>query len=234
MKKTHTLRRVVVASVLAGLGISAIQAQGVPSAPYLSVPQRCAFLVSNPYIVKQLNLTPVQTRAVQHALKQYDAVSDKLAKLKEPSEKEAASNDIKLANAYLTALTPPQKDVILRLGIQQLGTEALLDPSVVAKLGLDGAQAKRISAIYHAYAKRAEDVDAMEGDAMVAIPQPKAGADQTAYNKKKLDVYASYEGERQRIQREKSAADKKILAVMTPAQSATWIKLSAVPVKKRK
>ncbi|MDR3690184.1 MAG: hypothetical protein P4L46_12445 [Fimbriimonas sp.] len=209
-------------------------AQSVPSAPYLSVPQRCAFLVSNPYVAKSLALSSAQSTAIQAALKRYDADAAQQAQLKEPSEKEIAANDTRFANSCLGALNPVQKDAVLKLGLQQIGTEGLLDSYVAAKLHLTPEQARRIAATYRAYEKKAEDVDAMEGEAIAAIPIPKAGADTTEYEAKKNQVFASYQAERDRLSRDKRESDKAILKMMNPTQRSEWLALTAVPPKKRR
>ena len=231
MKETQSILRACLTALLVGIAMTCLLAQEVPSSPYLTVPQRCAFLVANPFVAKQLLLTPDQVKAAQKALSKYSAVSNKLVSLKKPVGKEMAANDVWLANSYLNILTPTQKGVILQLGIQQLGSEALLDPTIIVKVGLSPVQAHKIAAIYKAVEKRSEDVDAMEGDAVVAIPLPKPGANQKAYEKKKSAVYAKFAGERARIQREKLDADKEILGVMTPNQQETWLGLSAAPAK---
>ena len=216
------------------LGTSLAFAQEVPSAPYLSVPQRSAFLVSNPYVAKDLKLNATQLKASRQALKQYEDGSAKIQSAKEPSQKAIEANDARLANAYLSVLTPAQKETVLRLGVSQIGTEALSDPTIAAKVALTPAQLKKINALLQGFHKHEDDVEGMVGEAMEKILAPKPEADQTAYEKKKMDVFNSYEGERQRIRKEKLAVDKQIEALLTPGQLLTWHKLYTPPVSKKK
>jgi len=73
-------------------------------------------------------------------------------------------------------------------------------------------------------------VSAMIANAIIEIPEPKPGADRAAYDKKRMSVAAMYDGERNRIAREKIQDEKKLLALMTSAQQAKWLDLAG-PVR---
>jgi len=107
-----------------------------------------------------------------------------------------------------------------------------MDPAISAQVGLTTLQAKKVKQICQEFAKRDEDVSAMIANAVADVPEPKAGEDRAAYEKKRLKVAEAYTGERQRIDREKIAAEKQVAGLMTPAQKAKWLDLSG-PVPKR-
>jgi len=115
---------------------------------------------------------------------------------------------------------------LLEIGIPRIGTIALIDPTVSAQVGLQPSQIKLIKAVCSDFAKRDEDVSAMIANAIDKIPEPKPGADRKSYDKKCAEVAAMYNGERQRISREKQEADKKAIAILTPAQQAKWLDLA--------
>ena len=92
-------------------------------------------------------------------------------------------------------------------------------------------QVKKIEEINRNLEKDDEDVSAMVANAVVKIPQPKPGADMTEYNKQVNKISSRYDGERQRIEREKIEAQKKVLAVLTPAQQSKWLDLAG-PIPK--
>lgn len=129
-------------------------------------------------------------------------------------------------------MTPVQFHKILQLGVQQIGTRALTDSEVGVTVGLTTAQGLKIKEIYRDFDKREDDVNAMVGAALEAIPEPKEGADRTAYDKKYKETNAMYEGERQRIAREKVAAEKKVVGLLTPEQREKWMKLAGPAPKK--
>lgn len=208
-------------------------AQGVPNSPYLSVAQRSAFLVANPDIETKIHLTSAQHKAILLATKRYSAVSEKLSASKDPAQKAFEENDLTLANAYLNTLNPVQKEEVLRLGVQKIGTEALTDTSIAQRVGLNPSQANKIASLFRAFNKRQEDVDAMVGVALAAIPEPKTGKDQAAYEEKQKSVTASYEGERQRLRKEKALLNNQVLNILNATQKKVWLHLAAVPTKKK-
>jgi len=221
MNKQVTTRKLILTGILGILGVSA-WAQGVSGSPYLSFQQRCAFLVSNPYVVKDLKLNPAQSKAAKAALNRYQGASQKLMNSTKATDREVRENDARLANDYLTLLTPAQKGLILKLGIEEVGTESLTDSLVAHKLALTQDQSAKIKRILAERSKKEEDVEAMEGEALSRIPEPKVGSDTKAYDKKRLDVYTSYEGERQRLQREKISSDHAIVNLLNPKQKKVW------------
>ena len=208
--------------------------QGVSGSPYLTFEQRCAFLVSNSYVAKDLHLSAAQVKAAKTALNRYDTASHKLLSSSNLDEKASRANDAELANDNLALLTVGQKDQILALGIQEVGTDCLSDRGVSQRLNLTSAQSSKIVAILDQRSKKEEDVEAMVGEAIAKIPEPKSSKDSEAYEKKKLSVYASYEGERQRLQHERLASDKVIVAQLTDAQRSIWQRWSASSKKPTK
>jgi len=221
---------------LPGIFIAAVsattRAQTVPALPYLTVPQRCAFLVEDPHVAKSLNLTPAQSKALTQASQQYTQTTTKLVKLKAPKDTDFRMNDEKFANVCLGTLTPKQKQTVLQLGLREIGLEAIADPSISAKLGLSPAQAEKISDLYAIYEKKAEDVSGMVANGLLALPEPKKGADRTAYEKKRMQIVLSYQAERDRLVTKKAEADKAALKILTPVQIGKWQTLVGMPAKK--
>ena len=200
-------------------------AQYVSGATYLTFPQRCTFLVANPFSLKKLQLTATQSQQVQKIQKNYAASQNKILAEKEPSSKEMQANDTQFAASCLKLLTPAQLETLIKLGVHEVGTSALADSGVCSRIGLGTAQYKKIRDIHEGYAKHEEDVAAMIGSAIEAIPEPKPGKDRTAYEAKCNEINNSYEGERQRLKQEKAQGDARILAIMTSDQRAKWLAL---------
>ena len=76
--------------------------------------------------------------------------------------------------------------------------------------------------------KEDEDYSAMIANALMAIPEPAPGADRSQYDKKCADTLRTYEGERQRIARDKEDAEHKVLALMSKTQQLRWAAMSGI------
>jgi len=191
----------------------------------LTVPQQCAMYMSEESVMKKLSLNSAQANVYNQALRKYVLMLSSQAK-----DADMKTNDVKFANACLNALNPSQTHTLLQIGVPRIGSIALIDPSISTQVGLEPGQVKQIEKICRDFAKRDEDVSAMIANAIDEIPEPKPGADRKKYEKKCAEVAAMYEGERQRIAREKAEADKKALALLSPTQKAKWLDLAG-PVK---
>ena len=223
MKNVSRLALLCFVSVAA---ISGACAQDLSYTQELSVPQQCALKLAQPPVIARLKLSPAQLKAVKTAEKTYSVESKKISSSRSATESARAECDKRFANACLGALTPEQKHVIYRLGVAEIGFPALTDPTIASQLGLTSAQSKSIKDISIAFQKRDEDVSAMIANAITAIPEPKAGEDRATYDKKCAETAHAYLGEEQRIQRERVAAEKKIVAILTPSQREKWTDLS--------
>lgn len=199
--------------------------QSASQSQELSVPQQCALRMIEQPVIRKLNLSPAQSRAFQQAEEAYVSTSKKLDADKKASDLDRAMCDRHFANACLSVLNPEQKHLILQITIPAIGIRALTDPAIATRVGLSPTQAKKVGDICGAMAKSEEDVSAMVAEAIVKIPLPKPGTDRRVYDKKCAQVSAMYNGERQRLARERADADAKVLALMTPAQQAKWLDL---------
>ncbi len=224
-----SVSRIPILAFVSAAACSVISAQDLSYTPELTVPQQCALKLAQPPVVAMLKLSPAQLKAVKAAEKSYDVEYKKLASDHSATESARANCDKKFANACLNALTAEQKHAIYRLGVAEIGFPALADPTIASQLTLSPAQAQSIKDISLAFQKRDEDVSAMIANAITAIPEPKAGEDRTAYDKKCAETAHMYLGEQQRIQRERVVAEKKILAILTVPQRDKWKDLSGKP-----
>lgn len=218
--------RLALLSFVSVAAISVACAQDLSYTQELTVPQQCALKLAQPPVIAKLKLSSAQIKAVKAAEKNYDVESKKIASNHSALESERAACDKRFANACLEALTSEQKHQIYRIGIAQIGFPALTDPTIANQLGLSPAQSKTIKDISLSFQKRDEDVSAMIANAITAIPEPKAGEDRAAYDKKCAETAHAYLGEEQRIQRERVAAEKKVIAVLTVPQREKWNDLS--------
>jgi len=219
--------------VALGLAVSSVaRGQLTIDNRVLTVPQVCAMTMSQQPVLKKLNLNSAQTAAYMHAVKTYIAESQKLENSKTATDSERNACDIKYANACLNVLNPVQKHLLLQSGIPRIGSIALTDPTVVTQVGLQQLQVQKVKEICTAFAKDDEDVSAMIANAVEKIPEPKAGTDRKKYETKCAQVASMYNGERQRIAKEKVDSDKRILALLTPAQRSKWLDLAGpLPTK---
>lgn len=198
----------------------------------LSVPQQCAMYLSEEPVLKKLALTDAQVQTYTQLVKGYIAESEKLDQLKTAKDSDRTACDIKFANACLAVLNSVQKHTLLQIGVPRIGTVALIDPAVSEEVGLEAGQVTKIKALCEDVAKKDEDVSEMIANAIDQIPVPKPGADRKAYDKKCVQVAAAYNGERQRVAREKAEADKKTLDLLTPTQKTKWLELAGSEKKK--
>jgi len=228
MMKLH-IPAISALGLLMSLGTYAA-AQEVEGAQYLSVPERCVMKITETPVAQKLNLSSAQSAALEHAVKTYLAESKKLETAKPAKDKDREACDRKFADACLGALNPEQKRTILKIGIPTIGMAALIDPAIYTRVGLTPIQVRKVKDICLDFEKKDQDVSAMIANAIIEIPEPKPGADRAAYDKKRMSVAAMYDGERNRIAREKIQDEKKLLALMTSAQQAKWLDLAG-PVR---
>jgi hypothetical protein len=228
----NTRYRITVSIAAAMLTLGVASAQSLPGAHNLSLPQRCALLLENPDLAKQLELTPTQNSGIKQALAQHTNENSKIMAAKEPPLNAYVANDKKFSDTCLKLLSQAQTEQLLVIGIHSLGTMALQDGAVDKMLGLNTLQSSKVHEILRTVSKREEDVAAMIGAAMQAVPEPKPDADRKAYDKKTAEVYASYEGERMRLRRERIEADKRVLEAMTTDQKAKWLKMAGLTAQK--
>ena len=226
-----SVSRFALASAFVATWVGASYGQELSYKQELSVPQQCALKLAQPPVISKLKLSPAQLKAVKAAELKYDSESKRIEADRSASDSARAAVDKRFANACLDALTVEQKHQILKLGVPEIGVPALLDPTISEQLGLTTAQLKKIRDITFAYQKSDEDVSAMIANAIIAIPEPKVGEDQAAYDKKCSETAKAYEGERQRVHREKIAAEKKVLEILTPTQKTKWEDLAGKPTK---
>ena len=218
--------RILSTFVLATFMVSAAAGQVLMENRELTVPQQCALLIVEEPVAKKLKLTPAQASTYDRAVKAYLQETKRLDAQKPPKPADRVACDKKFADACLGALNPVQKHRVLQLGVPSIGIMALTDPAISAQVGLAPVEVKKIKEICVGFAKRDEDLSAMIANEVAKVPEPKPGADRAEYEKKRLKVSKMYDGERQRLAREKVAAEKKVLAVMTSAQQAKWLDLA--------
>lgn len=199
---------------------------------FLTVPQQCALHMSEEPVIKKLDLNAAQTKVYEAAVKSYLAESKKLVASKDAKESDVIACDKKFADACYGVLNPAQKLTILRIGIPRIGSLALVDPAIAAKVGLSSSQVTKIKSICQDFAKRDEDVSAMIAKAIEEVPEPKTEKERPAYDKRCAKVVDMYNGEKQRIAKERSESDKKVLEVLTPAQQTKWMELFGTAAKK--
>ena len=222
MKRIPIVRPILCS--LVGLS-SLVSAQEFFEKQELTVPQRCALKLTESPVVVKLKLGPSQVKAIKDAENTYSEQITKINRNPVPNQSELIACDKRFANACLSVLTPDQKQKILKIGIADIGIEAFLDPSIAAQLNLTASQQQKIRGILVGVAKKEEDFSAIVAKAIEAIPEPKAGADRSKYDKACADTVASYEGERLRLLKGKALAERQVVEILANSQKQKWANL---------
>lgn len=163
-------------AVLATLGIAAI----APAQRMLGAMPR-HFLLFNPKVQAELNLTAAQKKAVEAA--GGDAIStDDQGRIRIQMSQGTDMDGIKAG--LKKAITAVQDKRLTELWIQRDGSFALSDADVAKSLGLSDDQKKKVSAIFEEFGEGMQDL-IMSSGGKVGPEESKSLRDKT---KKKLDA----------------------------------------------
>jgi hypothetical protein len=221
MKRFQTL------SSIAGLSICLIgMAAGQEFRPKLTISEECALRLVQQPVASKLKLSGAQRYAIKNAEAAYEQRAAKLTPKADPTGAKLDRATKAYADTCLNTLTAEQKSQLLEVGIPDIGIRALEDPVVSAKLKLSSSQETKIRGIIKAWVKVDDDYSAMIANAIIAIPEPKPGADRAAYEKKCEETLAAYQGERNRIAQQREDSEDKVFSLLSKSQQLDWAKLS--------
>jgi len=206
-----------------------------------SLLQRNVELIASPNVARDIKLTPEQLAAANKLFAAFQASrTEKVNKIESapPDKVEAMNAEIghmvaDLDTRLLGLLTLPQKQRLLEIGVQQEGASALLDDLVAQKVGLNASQKNKIRTILGRVEKAQDDYQTAVAEAMSKVPDPKykKQSDIDAYYKaKREEVAFQFSPQENRFEAEKTAGDKEIFELMTPAQQKRWFALHGKPL----
>lgn len=221
------------------LAAAAIAAVAVAE-PQESLLQRTAQRIASPNVAVDLGLSKAQTadRDKLFAAFQVDrtALVEKI--LAAPADRQDALNgelgklQSDLDGRLLALLTAGQQRRLLQIGVQEEGSEALLDDMVSREVGLSVAQLAKIRTVYDKVLKAQDDYQSALGEALAKIPDPKPNdtAAMDAYVEKQKAVVASLKPKEKAFLDAKTAGNKQIFNLMTPQQQKKWFALHGKPL----
>jgi len=173
-----------------------------------------AFFVFMPDVQKELGLTAAQKDKLGKIMQdQMNSMrppkGDQGGKPPErPNPGDFAKRMQDTQNKVNAILTAAQRTRLEQIGLQVQGPAALTNPDVAKKVGLTAKQQAAIKAIVEK--SRPE------------FPRPQQGQQPNQQD---------WEKRMKEMQAKREAADKAILATLTPAQKATWTKMLGKPFK---
>jgi hypothetical protein len=199
------------------LALSAISAvaQGVPSAPYLSIAQKSTFLVMNKEVRVTLGLSAAQDAKISTALEARGKSQNKVLAARNPIESDIRNLEIDYANKVLAVLTPAQEQKLLGLTLQQVGVQALADAGIRKSLALTKAQTTKIDKGLAAIKKRRLAFDEIVAQGLMEAKD----------DAERRQLLKGYDHERKLMEADVKALDEKVLLVLTPAQKSKWTTL---------
>ncbi|MEZ0325227.1 MAG: hypothetical protein ACAH95_04930 [Fimbriimonas sp.] len=193
-------------------------AQGVPSAPHLTVTQKSAFLLMNPQVRSQIKLSDSQAAAVGKAISEYGTSQQKLMSAKNPLDREIKAVETGYAKKALAAVDNSQQKKLLAQTIRQIGVQALADKEIAAKVGLTKAQSKKVATQLAKITKRKLAFDEMLAKGLAHVP----GDTPAEISKNRNDILKSYDSERLKLKGDLKVLETAVVAGLNGPQRAKW------------
>ncbi len=198
-------------------------AQGVPSAPHLSVIQKSTFLLMNPQIRSEVRLSVAQQGAVTKAISEYATSQQKLMASKNPLDSEIRALDTGYSKKALAAIDAAQEKKLLVLTIRQIGVQALADKEIATRVGLTKGQTNKVSVLLKKISARKLAFDEMLAKGLAHM-EP---GDQAAMTKQRAEIVKSYDSERVKLQSDLKVLQASVVGTLGAAQKAKWIALQS-------
>jgi hypothetical protein len=206
------------------LGILAISvsalavAQGVPSAPHLTVTEKSTFLLMNSQIRAEVKLTSTQQAAVEKAIAEYGTAQQKLMADRNAPESQVRGLDTSFAKKALAAVDGTQEKKLLSLTVREIGVKALADKEIAKRVGLTKAQSKKVAGLLAKIDKRNLAFDEMVAKGLNDID----GEDPAKANKLRAEIVKSYDSERVKLRKDIKVLESAVVASLTAPQRAKW------------
>ena len=212
MKALTLVSVAVLAACALSQGPGGQRGQGGPGGPRMGGMRPTAFFAFMPDVQKELGLTAAQKDKLGKIMQdQMNSMrppkGDQGGKPPErPNPGDFAKRMQETQNKVNAVLTAAQRARLDQIGLQVQGPAAMTNPDVAKKVGLTAKQQASIKAI-------------------VEKSRPEFGRPQQGQQTSPQD----FEKRMKEMQAKREAANKAILAALTPAQKATWTKMLGKP-----
>lgn len=225
--------------VIRALTIAAAASSFALSSADQSLSQRTVEMVSSPNVALDLRLTPAQIGSRDKLFASFTASRSAIMKDIEtaPTGKvdalyaQISKLKADLDDKLLALLSQAQQHRILEIGVQEEGSEALLDDAVARIVGLSATQRSKIAGIRTRVTKAQEAYQEAVGAAIAKIPEP--GPDDAAlraYAEKEKRAMDSVRPQHTQFLAVKTAANKEIYGLLNQQQRKKWDSLHGKPL----
>lgn len=140
-----------------------------------------------------------------------------------------------LKSDVFAILTPAQIKRLREVTLQRLGLVSLTDPQVAKKVGLSDGQVTKLKAAFEAGRNKFVSLQQSTAQPILAPYKDKKPKDQAEATKWQADVQGKLKAASVKIKPQLEAigkdTDKKMLAILTPAQQSSWTALKGKPFK---
>jgi hypothetical protein len=216
------LLRTLLVGTLAIATAATSLAQGLPSAPYLTLREKSAFLLANRQVSEKLNITARQQTMLDRAITSRSGAEDAALKLANAPEERFRQIDREFAKEALAPLTDGQRTALFHAAIREEGPMALGDAEVQKMLGLTAGQITSVQTLVRQQLKAQEDYDAALGEAIEKLPLPQNKAQEAEYDKQVTAIVRSFEAQLATLNRREAETNRRLVAVLNPTQKARW------------
>ncbi len=197
-------------------------AQGLPSAPHLTVVEKSTFLLMNPQVRSQVKLSDSQLLALDKAMEAYGLDQQKLMKSsKHPLDKEIKAADSGYAKKALAVVDNAQEKKLLSMTLRQVGVSALADKEIAARVGLTKAQSTKVGGLLAKITKRKLAFDEMLAKGLAHV----VGDTEAEKSKNRNEILKSYDSERIKLSNDLKVLEASVVASLTAPQRAKWLAL---------
>lgn len=197
-------------SVLVAIaGLSAAYAQNVSSAPYLSVRERGAYLLSAENVRAELNLTPAEIVLIDRAFDAMRLQQEAVLKQAPIDERRLEMIEHTFTKAIYNILPEKAADRLCELTLQQIGIRALADRDICTRLGISTAHGKQIGELFERWDEKCADVESQLAE-LIANKMPDDPAKRREAEITRQKIIDSFDLDRKNLQ-----DDKKVLVSMS-------------------
>lgn len=183
--------------------------------PIEGVRQRSAYYLTEPETMEKLKLSAATRGRIHTIVREFVDRQVKLSSAKVLDEKALETLDRETARRLLSALTPEQRMIVYRMGLEREGVEALLAVDVRKELKLTALQVDKIGNMFESASEASFKLESIILDRIEkADPESHAA------------IQKEYEAERARLSKQRAEEMRKALQVLTVAQRKTWAALT--------
>lgn len=215
------------------MSTSKLLSEFIPRSTHLNVREAASFLLVIPAVQAELKMTGEQVRSLQDLLNDYTLAQRKVYETRKmeigaDSDRKNQSSleelDRLYAKKWAGVISIQQQERLKQLGLQGLGSEALVRPEIAQELKLEMAQIAKLASLRARFEGLQRDLQVDLGQDLMKIvqPDPAKKEDLERYKTERNAVLTKYDARRDAIKAEREKLEADSFAILSPEQRLKW------------